>query len=431
MPYPEILPSPKINHIILPERGSSVEVVNLNHPLPFGIYEDEVEFVRGASDQVGFVYRMLGGDVLAIELTQYNVYAAYEDAVIEYSNIINSHQAKNVLGSALGNQTGSFDEDGKLRGEEGELASGSHAEMKFPRFDFAGAKRIADAASSETDVGGYNELYKGRFALMPGQQEYDLQTLMETISETDETSDFYEKIGTLANKSKIEIKKVYFKTPRTMWRFYGHFGGGMSTMGNLSTYGMWADDSQFQVVPVWQNRLQAKAFEETMYVRTGHYSYRVVNNKLRIIPVPSGISPTYMFIEFSIPQDLWSEDGAGATTGTNGVNNFNTLPFENLPFVSINSMGKTWIRRYALATCKEILGGIRSKIQSIPIPGENVTLNGKELIESGKYEKDQLKETLKENLKETEYDALMEKDQGMADNARLLMSQMPLPIYVG
>ena len=37
-----------------------------------------------------------------------------------------------------------------------------------------------------------------------------------------------------------------------------------------------------------------------------------------------------------------------------GVNNLNTLPFNNLPYESINSMGKQWIRKYALALMEDL-----------------------------------------------------------------------------
>lgn len=430
MTYPTLVPASVVPHVILPKTGSLSNINSSVNPLPYGVYADESEFLDGAVRQVNHVYRMLAGDVLNLEITEYDVYAAYEDAVLEYSAIINMHQAKNVLSSALGNKVGSFDENGNLIGNEGEVQPGSHPELSFPRFDYANAKRIGDAASHEASVGGNETLYLGKFELVSAQQEYDLQELMQTISDTDTESNFYGKIGEIESKNKIEIKKVYYKSPRTMWRFFGYFGGGMSVLGNLSTYGMWADDSQFQVVPVWQNRLQAKAFEETMYVRASHYSYRIINNKLKVYPVPSAISPAYMYIEFYVPTDLWSESGDDSS-GVNGVNNINTLPFENIPYTKINSIGKQWIRKYALATCKEILGGVRNKVSSIPIPNGDVTLNGSELVQAGREDKERYISELKKELEEATYDVLMQKDKEMVENAELTLSSIPMPIYVG
>jgi hypothetical protein len=143
------------------------------------------------------------------------------------------------------------------------------------------------------------------------------------------------------------------------------------------------------------------------------------------------MSPDYMFIEFSIPSDLWSEDEDGGSSGTNGINNINTLPFENIPFVSINSMGKVWIRKYALATCKEILGYARRKLSQLPIPGENITLDGMQMREEGEREKQRLAEELKGDLATTTYDELLKKDKEMVENAQVVLDAVPLPIFMG
>ena len=76
-----------------------------------------------------------------------------------------------------------------------------------------------------------------------------------------------------------------------------------------------------------------------------------------------------------IETDGWdrrSDEGSSALTG---INNMNTLPFDNVPYQNINAIGKQWIRNYALALSKEVLGQVRGKFGSIPIPGESVTLN--------------------------------------------------------
>ena len=68
------------------------------------------------------------------------------------------------------------------------------------------------------------------------------------------------------------------KSPRAMWRFYGYYGG-FSVLGNMRTYGQYADDSTFELVPVWQNKLQAMAYEAAIWTRTSHYSYEIKNNQ--------------------------------------------------------------------------------------------------------------------------------------------------------
>jgi hypothetical protein len=113
-----------------------------------------------------------------------------------------------------------------------------------------------------------------------------------------------------------------------MWRFYGYYGG-LNVVGNLSSYGQYADDSTWQVVPVWQNKLQAIQYEDHLYTRTSHFSYEIINNNLRLFPTPDAVSPEKFWFRFSIRESTWEDE---YNDGQDGVNNMNTLPFENIPF---------------------------------------------------------------------------------------------------
>ena len=114
-------------------------------------------------------------------------------------------------------------------------------------------------------------------------------------------------------------------------------------------------------------------------------------------------------------QNAW-EKNANFDDGTEGINNMNTLPFDNLPYNHINSIGKQWIRKYALALCKEMLGQIRGKFTTMPIPGESVTLNHSELLSQAKEEQQQLKDKLMEILDRVNYNELAKADAEMTDN---------------
>ena len=174
-----------------------------------------------------------------------------------------------------------------------------------------------------------------------------------------------------------------------MWRFFGYYGG-LNTVGNMSNYGMYADDSSFQLIPAYHNKLQAMTFEDNIYTRVSHFSYEIHNNQMRIFPSPdSTASPKNVWVTFTVKEDAWEAD-SNKDNGINGVNNMNTIPFSNIPYENINAIGKQWIRRFALALSKEILGQIRSKFGSIPIPGESVDLNGGDLISQGREEQDKL-----------------------------------------
>jgi len=152
---------------------------------------------------------------------------------------------------------------------------------------------------------------------------------------------------------------------------------------------------------------------------------------LRLFPVPNIATPQKFWVEFTIPTDPWTESEEGVDTGVNGVNNMNTLPFANIPYESINSIGKQWIRRYALAVCKEILGHVRSKFNIIPIPGESVQLNGTALLTEAAAEKKELRDELKTILAEMTYPKIIEQQGTLSDNLQKVGQKIPSLVFVG
>ena len=177
MALPTLTPQSTTSQVILPETGSAGSVAA---SLPYSIYSTNTywqtytdagvvddpgtnavnAFLSGAADQVGYTYRKLGGDVLDIELTANQIYAAYEEAVLEYSYLINIHQSKNVLSNVLGGTTASFNEDGMIREnpvgaggtEQANMNISTNLSLKYPKFDFAYARRVTDGISSELEA---------------------------------------------------------------------------------------------------------------------------------------------------------------------------------------------------------------------------------------------------------------------------------------
>ena len=157
------------------------------------------------------------------------------------------------------------------------------------------------------------------------------------------------------------------------------------------------------------------------------------NNNLRIYPQPvnpGDVTPNYYHFDFRIVEDAWSTSGSGSA-GIDGINNMNTVPFANIPYININSIGKQWIRRFALALSKETLGQVRSKFATVPIPGESVTLNGPALISEGREEQGNLRSELKETLDQLTYQALAEKDSSISDSVNNLNKNIPAGVFVG
>jgi hypothetical protein len=432
MATPTLTPTSQTSAVALPITGTfSVASVSTNYP--YGLYVSETKvdgttnelydanFVSGAVEQVAYTFKKLGGDVLDIELDEKIVYSSYEEAVLEYSYIVNIHQAKNILHSSLGATTGTFDHDGQRT----DSLSGSQVELKYPKFMLGYANKVMDGTTSEAGLGGSTPIYSASVDTAQDRQDYDLQAAVSSSAATDSDKPYYNKIG---NK-RVTIHRVFFKTPHAMWRFYGYYGG-LNAVGNLATYGMYADDSTFEIIPPWQNKAQAMAYEEAIYTRNSHYSYEIKNNKLRIYPLSTSVGPGQIWFEFSIDSDPWEETD-GRNDRIAGVNSMNTLPLANIPYSSINSIGKQWIRRFSLSLAKEILGQVRSKFGAIPIPNANVTLNGKDLVTQGKAEQKELREELQKVLDELTYQKMTEIQKAITDNTLETGKKIPMFIYVG
>ena len=200
MSFPDLTPTSTQSAITLTSTGSASQV---SSSLAINFYGHDASFRAGASAQVAYTFKRLGGDVLDIELTAQNVYNHYEEAVLEYSYIVNLHQARNSLGSALGGPTGSFDHKGTVSGTD-------DVALKYPKFQFDYAFRNADKFSSEALVGGTEPVYSASLDRVAGKCDYNLQAIVSGS----QAGSLYEGMG---NK-RIKVRQVYFVTPRQMWR---------------------------------------------------------------------------------------------------------------------------------------------------------------------------------------------------------------------
>jgi len=411
MSFPELTPASTVSAITLPEQGSTGDVIG---SLAIGYYTSN-SFVTGAVAQVAYTYKRLGGDILDIEITAKNVYNNYEEAVLEYSYITNLHQARNALGSALGGPTGSFD-------HKGDLVEGVGIALKYPKFQFDYAFRNSDKFSSEAMVGGTEPIYSASFDSVSNKQDYDLQQIVSSS----QAGSPWEGM----NNKRVKIRQLYYISPRQMWRFYGYYGG-LNVVGDMSNYGQYSDDSTFNVIPPWQNKAQAIAYEDHLYTRTSHYSYEIVDNKLRLYPTPDSVSPSKFWFRFTVGGNDAFEDSNG-DNGVDGVNNMNTMPMENIAFEKVNSIGQQWVRRFSLALSKETLGQVRGKFGgNVPIPGDTVTLNASDLLSQAASEQTALREELNKQLDEMLYAKLAEADKAMVDNMDAIVQKVPMKIFVG
>ena len=371
---------------------------------PFGIYDNDPIFYDEAPKVALWCARRLGYPIIDVELIDEQFYACLEEATSEYASQVNQFNIRNNLAILQGQDV---KEDYSQK-----LVDGSFV---------PNIVRMSDAYGTLVGVGGNTDLKSGSIDLVAGQQDYDLQAAADTALSA---SGHTELMG-----KRAVVTRVYYVTPRAMWRFFAYYGG-INVIGNMTTYGMYTDDSTFEVVPTFQNKLQAMMYEDSIYTRTSHHSYEIVDNMLRLYPVPAVTDVTKMYFKFYIVPDAWQ---AGRTDdGIGGVNNLNTLPFENIPYTNINSIGKQWIRRYALALSKEMLGQIRGKFGgAIPAPGVTVTLNATALLGEADKEKTALRDELVKVLDELTYAKIAETQAAIVKNASEALKYVPLPIFVG
>ena len=372
---------------------------DVTNPTPFGIYDADTQFISAADDMVEYAYRKLGGSILQVELDNKDVYTCFEEAALEYSAVVNSYHAKSVLADIIGSATGSL----------------SGGENKVARLNLALAKRRADAYSSEAMVGGTKTLFSASITLNANQQNYDLQTLLSAS-------------GDIQPGERVEIKEVFHFSPTAAYRFFDTTSA-VNYLHNQFSFESFTPETVFYLLPVWEDVLRAQQLETSHKIRRSNYSYNIVNNELKLYPVPQSENNLFLtFYKVSADDDPFdsSEDPL-----VDGVSNLSNVPFDNIDYSKINSLGKQWIRRFTLSLIKEVLGQVRSKVSSVPIPNGELTLNGPELVQQAKEEQQMLREELREMFDALTWDKLAEQEAQQAENLKRQLAGVPLGIYVG
>lgn len=407
---PNLNPNTLISEIILPPTGSAAFVMP---SLAYGIYSSSA-FISGAVDMVAYVYQRLGGNVLDLEIEPSNVYNAYESAILKYSEIMNNHHGKNILFSLLGFNTGTFDSDGNL-------TSGQSVSLMYaPPFSFGLSRQIGYAYGNEAGVGGNLPLYSASFDIEENVQDYDLQYILQN-------DPIYS--GIIGN-NKIVIREVFYKNPRLQWRYFGGYFGNYGYGGGGGVGGGYSGNTNMYLIPTWEDKLRAAQFEDALSVRISHYTYELKNNKIRIFPIPRHYFQQKMWIKFWIPNGSIDSLLSGSmTNGVTGINGPATLPLTNIPFESINSPGKSFIRDYALALCKQTLGRVRSKYDRVPFLNTDVTLDGKDLLAEAKDELKDLVDKLTVYLDKLTNSELAKQNESLLELDMKLKSRIPSRIW--
>ena len=368
-----------------------------------------MQFKTEAPNAARWAATRLGYPIVDIEMIDVNFYACFEEAVNEYGAQVNQFNIRNNIG----------------------VLQGTSANINLTQTNVAGSGlpqliKLASGYGTEFGVGGNVDWKKGYVDVQQGQQSYDLQDLWGDVSESFD---------------RIEIRRIFHNMPPASARIYDPFSmTGMSYSNVLNEMGFagYSPATQFLMTPIFEDLLRMQAIEFNDLVRKSGYSFELVNNKVKIFPIP-----TYnykMYFEYLLVKDRDSQgiynsgsfyNASGSYVSSNTIGDYSNVPYNNIPYSGINSVGKQWIRKYFLALCKELLGSIRQKYSTIPIPGAEVTLDGGELRQEASAEKTDLITQLRENLEATGRKAQMEMREAESQQLQSTLQKVPLGIYIG
>ena len=367
---------------------------------PFGFYDNDIDFQTDADKVAVFCARRLGYPLTDVELQDISFYAAFEEAVTTYGNEVYAFQASENYLSLEGSTTG------------------SNLNYKLQQPNLAGVVRLSEQYGEEAGVGGTVTWKEGSLPLVKGQQTYDM-TAWAT--------------GSGIEAGDLEIKQIFYESTPAIVRYFDPYAGvGTSDVGGLLDqfgFGGFSPGINFMMMPINYDLqiLQAIEFNDT--IRKSNFSFELINNQLRIFPIPTKTGDK-LFFKYILKSSR-NQPIVSGSMGVGVVTDISTVPYTNPTYSYINSIGRQWIFEYTLALSKEMLGYVRGKYTTVPIPGAEVTLNQSDLISSANEGKVALIERLRAYLEETSRNRLLEKKAANAEFIQKDLSAVPWTIFIG
>ena len=382
-----------------PSTGSS--------PTPFGFYDNDSDFKTDANKVANFCSRRLGYPIENVELQDLNFWTAFEEATTVYGNELYAYQVReNMLNLEGLPTTTPVLNNTQITPNMGNII------------------RISEQYGEEAGTGGNTNWYSGSVILTASIQDYDL--------------DEWARQNGISG-SNLEIKRVFYQgVPASATYYYGGgiglgagWGGFFGALGGVSGYGA---ANNYLVTPLSYNVAAIQEVELGNDILFSAYTFQIINNKLRIFPVPTdGDTGTHYWFQYLL-KDERLENSLASGSGANGaglVTNVSNVPYGNPIYSQINSIGRAWIFEYTLALCKEMLGYVRNKYSQIPIPGAEVTLNGDTLTASAATDKEALIVRLREYLDQTSRQSMLERRASESDFSQNELNKTPMTIYIG
>ena len=369
---------------------------------PFEIYDNDYNFQTDAPKVALWCARRLGYPIQNVELIDENFYACLEEATSEYAAQVNQFNIRNNLDTLKGNPTG--------QNYSQKLVQGSNLPDIIA---------ISDAYGTQAGVGGNTDVKRGSINLVPGQQTYDLDTLFADVSESGK---------------RIDVVRVFHEPTPAINRFFDPYSvSGQGTLNLIDEFGFgsFSPAAQFVLMPIYEDMLRIQAIEFNDQFRKSAHSFNITNNKLQIFPMPTaqniGSIPK-LYFEYIVREEFIQNS---TSVTSNVVSDYSNVGYDFIPYQSINDVGKQWIRKYTLALSKELLGAIREKYSSVPIPGSEISLDGAALRAEAQTEKEALMTQLRENLEELSRKNQFEIRNNESNQHQEMLRKVPLAIYIG
>jgi hypothetical protein len=273
---------------------------------------------------------------------------------------------------------------------------------------------IADDYASEAEIGGNFNVITGSVDMKSGVQNYDLNAWAADSASLDAGD-------------RIEIRRVFYEEPPAIVRYFDPYAGtgtGIQSLLETFGFGQFSPGINFLLMPINFDVQKIQAIEFNDQIRKAAFSFNLVNNQLKIFPIPD--RDKRLFFEYVKISEKYNPV---KDARTNLVTDIMNAPFRNPIYSKINTVGRTWIFKYTLALSREIEAHIRIQFANVNVQGVG-SLQGSELVADARTEKDQLITELKEMLNETSRKGQLERKQLEAGFMRDTLQQIPLPIYI-
>jgi hypothetical protein len=304
---------------------------------------------------------------------------------------------------------------------EGNHTGSGPFNQKLMTPSLGGVVRIASNYGEETGTGGNTTWYSGSVTMIPGVQSYDLNKWAQMSA-------------SLAPGDYIEVKRVFFEAPPAALRYFDPYVGiGYSYEGLLNSFGFGAYSPAitFLLMPIFFDLQRIQAIKLNDQVRKAAFSFEMQNNQLKIFPIPLITYQLWFnYVKGSERDSVVGGLNSSGSAQLDLITNASNVPYENPNYNYINSVGRMWVYQYTLALCREILGYVRGKYSTVPIPGSEVTLNQQDLLTDARQTKEALLLQLRETLAATGRQTQLEKQAANAENLNKTLTNVPMGLYI-